>query len=167
MPFFRTKRGGHSPAFHAERTVTLRFVTTDRIAAGIMPTIEKLLADDSHGDAYRCAVAHFHRAEKPPLAYYLGRGSLCRIDGPFQEASSDRPFSGYLPAGGLIEAPGHTIHLSPVEANAIQNRIQSAIEQEIVGWVREREDQRQHGQRELRGITNETIAALDGSGHDV
>lgn len=166
MPFLRAKRRNNLPSYRVERIVTLRFSTTDRIAAGITPTIEKLLANDKYGETYRCAVAHLHRTAEPPLAYYLGRSSLCRIYGPLQEASSDLPSSGYLPVGGLIETPGQTIRLSPIEANTIQNRIQSAIEREILGWVRESEDRQQLRQREVQGATREAVTALGGSGHD-
>ena len=166
MSFLRAKRRSNPPSYRVERNVTLRFSTTDRIATGIAPTIAKLLTNDKYGETYRCAIAHLHRAVEPPLSNYVGRISLCRIDGPLQEPSSDLPASGYVPAGGLIETPGQTIRLSPAEANSIQNRIQSAIEREILGWVRESEDRQQLHQCEIQDATRGAVTALVGSGRD-
>lgn len=81
--------------------------------------------------------AHWRRADRSPLERYLGTGSLCRIDGPLQDAPADYPYDFILPSGGLIETPGVTAHLTPFEADAIWKRIQEAIEGEIVRWTSE------------------------------
>jgi hypothetical protein len=158
MPFLRAKRVGIPPIHRVERIVTLRFSTTDRIASGITSTIEKLLADDRYGEVYRSAVAHLHSATRPPLASYLGCSSVCRIDGPLEQALDDHLSGAHLPAGGLIETPGQTIRLSLIEANALQRRIQSAIEREILGWVCEGESGVQCTQQGSQGVTDVTVA---------
>lgn len=116
--------------------VTLNVRTDARTAQTVRPLIEKLIADDRDGETYRCAIAHWHHAKRPPLKRYLGDVSLCQIDGPLQDAPADYPHSMFLPIGGLIETPGATVHLSPFEADEIQRRIQQAIEREIVDWTK-------------------------------
>ena len=109
---------------------------TPRIARFVMPIIEKLSRDDRAGETYRFAVALWHRWDIPPLNVYLGMASLCRIDGP--STSDER---GYRPAGGLVETPGLTAHLSPDEAHDLDNRIKAAIETTIREWA----DETDHG----------------------
>ncbi|MHB1304441.1 MAG: hypothetical protein ACYCZB_13340 [Acidiphilium sp.] len=105
---------------------------TPRIACFVMPIIAKLMQDDKIGETYRFAVALWHRWDVPPLNIYLGTASLCRIDGP---SISDE--SGYRPAGGLVETPGLTAHLSSDEAHDLDNRIKAAIETTIRDWADE------------------------------
>lgn len=119
------------------RKTRLRYNVDSRIARVVSDDIERLIQDNRDGQTYRCAIAHWTHAERPPLAYYLGSVSLCRIDGPLQEAPADHPEAWYLPLGGLIETPGVQAHLSPFEAHALQARIKEAIEREITGWARE------------------------------
>ncbi|ABI62408.1 hypothetical protein [Granulibacter bethesdensis] len=106
--------------------------TTPRIARFVTPIIEKLIRDDRTGETYRFAVALWQRWDVPPLNVYLGSSSLCRIDGP-----STLDESGYRPAGGLVETPGLTAHLSPDEAHDLDNRIKTAIETTIRNWADE------------------------------
>lgn len=112
------------------RKVTLRFTAEYRTACYAVPLINKLLAEDEDGEAYRTAIVAWHRAERPPLDIYQGHTSFCRIDGPLQWAD-DTP----LPLGGLILSPGVTAHLNPFEADALRDHIRQAIEDAIVVWV--------------------------------
>ncbi|MPS71344.1 MAG: hypothetical protein E2586_22970 [Novosphingobium sp.] len=137
MPVFRDIMLRLSRPFFLYRSVTLRFRTDARTARFVAPLIERLISDDRDGETYRCAIAHWHHAERPALERYLGSVSLCRIDGPLQEAPADYPDGWLVPLGGLIETPGATAHLTPFEAASIQHRIQEAIEREIVDWSRE------------------------------
>jgi hypothetical protein len=129
------KHLGHR--LRSERSVVLRFRTDARTARFAAPLITKLLNNHRDGETYRCAIAHWHHAERPPLERYLGSISLCRIDGPLQEAPADYPDGWFVPLGGLIETPGATAHLTPFEAASIQHRIREAIEREILDWCRE------------------------------
>ncbi|TRO89479.1 hypothetical protein FKB34_14570 [Glycocaulis profundi] len=119
------------------RKTRLCYVVDSRIARTVSADIKRLIQDNPDGLTYRCAIAHWTHAERPPLARYLGSVSLCRIDGPLQDAPADYSQTSYLPLGGLIQTPGVTAHLTPFEAHALQDRIQKAIEREIVGWTRE------------------------------
>jgi hypothetical protein len=119
------------------RKIRLRYNVHSRIARTVSDDIERLIQDNRDGQTYRCALAHWTHAERPTLERYLGTVSLCRIDGPLQDAPADYPQASYLPLGGLIQTPGVTAHLTPFEADALQDRIQEAIEREIVGWTRE------------------------------
>lgn len=114
------------------RKVTLRFSAEYRTACYAVPLINKLLAEDEDGEAYRTAIVAWHRAERPPLDIYHGHISFCRIDGPLQWVD-DTP----LPLGGLILSPGVTAHLNPFEADALRDHMRQAIEDAIVVWVRE------------------------------
>lgn len=135
MPIFHDLLLSAHRYFRFERE--LRFRADERIANFAAPLIDKLLANDEDGSIYRRAIAHWHLAERPPLALYRGRLSRCRIDGPLHDAPDDYPDGDRLPLGGLINTPGVTAHLSPFEADALQHRIQEAIEREIVGWAEE------------------------------
>jgi hypothetical protein len=105
-----------------------------RIARYLAPLIEKLAADDLDGEAYRCAIAAWQQTKRPPLAIYRGAISACHIDGPLQKAGVD-----YLPLGGLIETPGVTAHLNPIEAEALDRQLRVAIEHTIRAWVADHE----------------------------
>lgn len=136
MPAFRDIAAQLRRRFFPKHEVTLRFRTDARTACYIIPLIEKLLANDEDGETYQCAVAHWHHAERPPLDYFQGTSSVCRIDGPLQDAPAGYP-EWCVPLGGLIETPGATGHLTPFEASALWKRIQEAIERVIVGWAKE------------------------------
>lgn len=114
------------------RKVNLRFTAEYRTACYAVPIINKLLAEGEDGDAYRTALIPWHEAERPPFASYQGDTSLCRIDGPLQEAGQD-----WFPLGGLILSPGVTAHLDPFEAQALHERMEQAIEAVIRAWVRD------------------------------
>lgn len=122
---------------NASKKIELCFSADAHIARFAAPLIDKLLADDPNGKTYRCTIAHWHLAERPPLALYLGSLSRCRIDGPLQDAPADYPNGCHLPLGGLLNTPGVTAHLTPFEAKALQHHIQEAIEREIVAWANE------------------------------
>jgi hypothetical protein len=129
------------PIFHAAldwlrpgNRVTLRFRVHPRIAREALPLIEKLLADTPDGETYRFAIGFWRHAVRPPLVVYRGDSSTCRIDGPLQAAART-----YFPLGGLIETLGVTVHLTPFEANALDQRLRDAIERVIRAWVAEHE----------------------------
>lgn len=132
MPIFQHIVARLHARFLPEDVASFTVRTTPRITRFVMPIIEKLIRDDRAGETYRCAVAFWHRWDVPPLNIYLGTSSLCRIDGP---STSDE--SGYRPAGGLVETPGLTAHLSPDEAHDLDNRIKAAIETAIREWADE------------------------------
>ncbi|MBU6419182.1 MAG: hypothetical protein KGQ79_05570 [Proteobacteria bacterium] len=120
------------PRLFAREVTILTVQTTPRIAECVKPVIEMLIRPDRAGETYRCAVALWHRWDAPTLNVYLGTASLCRVDGP--STSDER---GYRPAGGLVETPGLTAHLSPDEAHDLDNRIKVAIETTIRQWADE------------------------------
>ena len=132
MPVFQTIAARLHARFFPEDAVAFTVRTTPRIARFVKPIIEMLIRDNKIGETYRFAVAFWHRWDVPPLNVYLGTASLCRIDGP---SISDE--SGYCPAGGLVETPGLTAHLSSDEAHDLDNRIKAAIETTIRDWADE------------------------------
>lgn len=112
------------------REVTLHFTADYRIARFTLPLIERLLADDEDGETYRSSIAHWTLNERPSLHIHRGEVSSMRIDGPLQKAGVS-----YLPLGGLIESPGVTTHLDPVEAHRLDGRVQEAVERAIRDWI--------------------------------
>lgn len=118
--------------FFPEDIATFTVRTTPRIALFVMPIVEKLIGDDQVGETYRFAVAFWHRWNVPPLTVYLGTASLCRIDGP-----STMKEEVYRPAGGLVETPGLTAHLSSEEAHDLDKRLKMAVEKTILDWADE------------------------------
>lgn len=112
------------------RKVTLRFTAEYRTACFALPLIRKLLAEGEDGETYRCSLAHWHLGERPPLHIHRGEVSTLRIDGPLQNAGTS-----YLPLGGLIESPGVTAHLDPVEADRLDRQVQEAVERTIHDWI--------------------------------
>ncbi len=132
MPVFQSITARLHARFFPEDVASFTVRMTPRIAHFVMPIIEKLIRDDRIGETYRFAVALWHRWDVPPLNVYLGTSSLCRIDGP--STSDER---GYRLAGGLVETPGLTAHLSPDEAHDLDNRIKTAIETAIRAWADE------------------------------
>lgn len=137
MPIFGDTSHRIADWWFAPRRVTLRFRTDPRTARFAVPLVEKLLADNRDGATYRSAIAHWVHSQRPPLEYYLGSISMCRIDGPLQDAPVAYPHGYFVPLGGLIETPGATVHLSPFQADALRNRIRAVIEGAIVGWTKE------------------------------
>lgn len=132
MPVFQTIAARLHARFFPEDAVAFTVRTTPRIARFVKPIIEMLIRDNKIGETYRFAVAFWHRWDVPPLNVYLGTASLCRIDGP--STSDER---GCRPAGGLVETPGLTAHLSPDEAHELDSRIKAAIETTIRDWADE------------------------------
>ena len=122
MSIFRRRTGQikHSIWFNA------------RIAHYVIPLIEMLCRDDGDGDAYRSSLREWHHAERPVLDLFRGPVSMLRIDGP-RHYVGDHVF----PMGALIESPGVTAHLDPVEARELENRMRHAIEDEILLWIAE------------------------------
>jgi hypothetical protein len=119
-------------SIYSRQKVRLRFDVHYRIAQSVIADIERLIQDNRDGATYRCTIAHWTHAERPPLAVYQGTSSFCRIDGPLQW-TEHYPF----PLGGLILSPGVTAHLNPFEAEELDKRMQRAIEDTILAWVRE------------------------------
>lgn len=109
---------------------TLRVCMDRRIAAIVRPLIDKLIASDENGATYRAALTAWHHSERPPLAFYQGSTSCCRIDGPIQSAGNHA-----FPLGGLILSPGVTAHLDPFEAGALRAHMMAAIERAILAWI--------------------------------
>ena len=136
MPIFHNIIARLHARFLPEDVASVTVRTTPRIAHFVEPIIEKLIRDDRVGETYRFAIALWQRWDVPPLNVYLGTASLCRIDGP-----STLDESGYRPAGGLVETPGLTAHLSPDEAHDLDNRIRATIETTIRNWA----DETNHG----------------------
>lgn len=149
--------------FWAGRKVTLHFTADYRIACFTLPLIKRLLADDEDGETYRCSIAQWTIDERPPLHVHRGEVSSLRIDGPLQNAGMS-----YLPLGGLIESPGVTAHLDPVEANRLDRRVQEAVERTIRDWIAEyrltdhprqrREIDRPKADREARAVIARWVA---------
>ncbi|MGQ3099891.1 MAG: hypothetical protein ACT6RX_02545 [Sphingopyxis solisilvae] len=139
------------------RKVTLHFTADYRIARFTLPLIKRLLADDEDGETYRCSIAQWTIDERPSLHVHRGEVSSLRIDGPLQNAGMS-----YLPLGGLIESPGVTTHLDPVEADRLDRRVQEAIERTLRDWIIEhglfdhprerREIDRPEADREARAV---------------
>lgn len=130
MSVFRRVMDRLADRLWAGRKVTLRFTADYRIAGFALPLIERLLLDDDDGETYRSSIADWTLNERPPLHIYRGEVSSLRIDGPLQKADVS-----YLPLGGLIESPGVTAHLDPVEAQRLDARVQDAIEKTILCWI--------------------------------
>ncbi|WP_174688476.1 hypothetical protein [Sphingopyxis witflariensis] len=142
----------------AGRRVTLRFTADYRVAGFTLPLIERLLLDNDDGETYRCSIAQWTLNERPSLHIYRGELSSLRIDGPLQKAGMS-----YLPLGGLIEAPGVTAHLNPVEAHRLDERVQKAIEQTILHWIVEQglyDQPRQHREIDRRKADREARAII-------
>ncbi|SNT15208.1 hypothetical protein SAMN06295912_14916 [Sphingomonas laterariae] len=115
-----------------DRKVTYRAFLDARTAPYVTPLLDKIVADDADGDTLRNSLIPWRRAQRPPIAIYHGDISRCRIDGPWQVADDQ-----WLPLGGLIVTSGVTAHLNPFEAQALHKRMQQAIEDVTLAWVRE------------------------------
>lgn len=114
--------------------ITTKYRAHWRVMIHTHPLILKLLEDNSDGDTRRASLTEWHRAERPVVDVLRGTTSLFRIDGPRQIVGND-----CFAMGALIETPGVTAHLDPVETLHLEARVRQAIEQEIVRWIAERE----------------------------
>ena len=112
--------------------ITNKYRAHWRVMIHTNPLILKLLEDNADGDARRASLAEWHRAERPVVDILHGTTSLFRIDGPRQFFGSET-----FAMGSLIESPGVTVHLDPVETLHLEERVRQAIEKEILGWIDE------------------------------
>ncbi len=113
--------------------ITTRYRAHWRIMIHTHPLILKLLEDNADGDTRRTSLTEWHRAERPVIDVLRGTTSLFRIDGPRQNVGND-----WFAMGALIESPGVTAHLDPVDTLHLEARVRQAIEHEIVRWIAER-----------------------------
>lgn len=132
MPIFRQAVDRLADLLRGDRRITYRAFIDARIACYVTPLLDKIVAGGEDGDTLRNALIPWGRAERPPLAIYRGDISICRIDGPWQGADGE-----WLPLGGLIVTSGVTAHLDPFEARALRKRMEQAIEDTTLAWVRE------------------------------
>jgi hypothetical protein len=130
MPIFPRAFDRIADFLWPDRKVTIRFTVDFRIARFTLPLIRRLIADDDDGETYRCSIAQWTLNERPPLHVHRGEVSSLRIDGPLQNAGTT-----HLPLGGLIESPGVTTHLDPVETDRLDRQVQAAVEQTIRNWI--------------------------------
>ena len=132
MPVFRKAVDRLADLLRGDRRITYRAYIDARTAPYVTPLLDKIVADDEDGDTIRNSLIPWRRAQRPPIAIYRGDVSTCRIDGPWQVADDH-----WLPLGGLIVTSGVTAHLNPFEAQALHKRMQQAIEDVTLAWVRE------------------------------
>ena len=132
MPIFRNAVDWLADLLRRDRKITYRTFIDARLAPHVTPLLDRIVADDEDGDTLRNSLIPWRRAQRPPIAIYRGDVSTCRIDGPWQVV--DRH---WLPLGGLIVTAGVTAHLNPFEAQALHKRMQQAIEESVLAWVRE------------------------------
>lgn len=132
MPIFHRAFGRIADFLSTGRKVTMRFTTDDRIARFTLPLIRRLIADDDDGETYRCSIAQWTLSERPQLHVHRGEVSSLRIEGPSQNAGKS-----YLPLGGLIESPGVTAHLDPLQTDRLDRQVQAAVERTIRDWIDE------------------------------
>jgi hypothetical protein len=112
--------------------ITTKYRTHYRVMISAHPMILKLIEENEEGDARRASLAEWRRAERPVLAVFRGTTSLFRIDGPRQCIGRED-----FAMGALIESPGVTAHLDPVDTLHLEERVRKAIEQEILRWIAE------------------------------
>ena len=117
--------------------ITKRYRIHWRVLIQAHPLILKLIEDNEDGETRRASLAEWHCAERPILDVLRGTSSLFRIDGP-------RQIIGYeaFAMGSLIESPGVTAHLDPVETLHLEDRVRQAIEHEILRWIAEHDLQK-------------------------
>src|SRR5690554_983991 len=114
--------------------ITTKYRAHWRVMFHMHPLIVMLLEDNADGDTRRASLAEWHRAERPVVDVLRGTDSLFRIDGPRQFFGSET-----FAMGSLIESPGITAHLDPVETLHLEKRLRQAIEKEIVRWIAEQD----------------------------
>jgi hypothetical protein len=112
--------------------ITTKYRAHWRVMIHTHPLILKLLEDNADGDTRRASLTEWHRAERPVVDVLRGTTSLFRIDGPRQIVGREA-----FAMGALIESPGVTAHLDPVETLHLEARVRTAIEQEILRWIEE------------------------------
>lgn len=112
--------------------ITTKYRAHWRVMIHTHPLILKLLEDNADGDARRASLTEWHRAERPVVDVLRGTTSLFRIDGPRQIVGREA-----FAMGALIESPGVTAYLDPVETLQLEERVRLAIEQEILCWIDE------------------------------
>jgi hypothetical protein len=110
--------------------ITTKYRAHYRVMINAHPMILKLIEDNEDGDTRRASLAEWQRAERPVLAVFRGTTSLFRIDGPRQCIGRED-----FAMGALIESPGVTAHLDPVDTLHLEERVRKAIEQEILKWI--------------------------------
>jgi hypothetical protein len=94
--------------------------------------IVKLIEDNEDGEARRASLRDWEWAERPVLDVLNGTASYYRIDGP-RQLVEDEVFA----LGSLIQSPGVTAHLDPIETLQLELRMRGAIEAEILRWIAE------------------------------
>lgn len=112
--------------------ITKRYRAHWRILQGAHSAILQLLDDNEDGECRRASLAEWYRAERPVLHVLRGTTSLFRIDGPRRYLGSED-----FAMGALIESPGVTAHLDPVDTFHLEARVRRAIESEILRWIAE------------------------------
>ena len=132
MPVFRKAMDRLGDLLRHDRRITYRAFINARVAPYVTPLLDRIVADDADGYTLRNSLIPWRRAQRPPIAIYHGDVSTCRIDGPWQVAGHH-----WLPLGGLIVTSGVTAHLNPFEAQALHKRMQQAVEDKTLAWVRE------------------------------
>jgi hypothetical protein len=112
--------------------ITTRYRAHWRVMIHTHPLILKLLEDNADGDTRRASLNEWHRADRPVVDTLRGTTSLFRIDGPRQIVGNN-----CFAMGALIESPGVTAHLDPIETLHLEARVRTVIEQEIMRWIAE------------------------------
>jgi len=112
--------------------ITTKYRAHWRVMIHTHPLILQLLEDNADGDTRRASLTEWHRAERPVVDVLRGTTSLFRIDGPRQIVGREA-----FAMGALIESPGVTAHLDPVETLQLEERVRAAIEKEILRWIDE------------------------------
>ncbi|WP_174275019.1 hypothetical protein [Sphingomonas bacterium] len=156
MPVFRKAADRLADLLRNDRRVTYRVSINARFARYVTPLMDRLAADDEDGETLRSALVSWRYSQRPPIAVYQGDVSTCRIDGPWQMTKRR-----WFPLGGLILSPGVTAHLNPFEAQALHKRMQEAIEDTTLAWVRDH-DLRSHrrGPEEIDRIVADPAAKV-------
>lgn len=112
--------------------ITIKYRAHWRVMIHTHPLILKLIEDNEDGDTRRASLAEWYRAERPVVDVLRGTTSLFRIDGPRRQLGRED-----FAMGALIESPGVTAHLDPIETLHLEKRVRQAIEQEILRWIAE------------------------------
>ena len=94
--------------------------------------IVTLIEDNEDGEARRASLMDWEWAERPVLDVLNGTVSCYRIDGPRQLVENE-----VFALGSLIQSPGVTAHLDPIETLQLELRMREAIEAEILRWIAE------------------------------
>jgi hypothetical protein len=111
---------------------TISYRMHQRILDFTHPLICWLIEDSADGQARRASLIDWHRAERPVVDVLGGTASYYRIDGPRQLVEGE-----VFALGSLIQSPGVTAHLDPIETLQLELRMRGAIEAEILRWIAE------------------------------